>query len=440
MSSNAVSSPDVTLHLDLDGVIRQAVFADGVPPEAAETWVGRQWSETVSGAGRAAIASMLDDARRLGVGAYRLVSQVLPTGEEVPVEYSTVRLGDSSGLLAIGRNQQARERDYWKLREIETRYRLLFDTSHDAVLVLRCDGGQIVEANQAAVRALGLAAGQDFLPQLQPSEQELFRAMLTRVRQQGRAPGMMLHLGADRAAWTARAVPVGDDAQDVILLQLSPIFVQQPVLLDDIMQRLPDGFVVIDLDGTILRSNIAFLNLLQISGNASVVGKSIGQWMLQPGADMAAFLDTMRRLGHARRYSTTMVGDGGAEVAVEISAAYDTDKQPASLGLILRDVSRCVTLLTQPSKKMRKSVTKGNTLLEALAELTSDISQTTLPILARQAVGLVEKHFIEIALENADGNRTATAELLGLSRQSLYLKLSRYGLDGGTAAAMDDEP
>ena len=33
------------------------------------------------------------------------------------------------------------------------------------------------------------------------------------------------------------------------------------------------------------------------------------------------------------------------------------------------------------------------------------------------------------ALELAGGNRTATAELLGLSRQSLYAKLNRYGLE-----------
>ena len=33
------------------------------------------------------------------------------------------------------------------------------------------------------------------------------------------------------------------------------------------------------------------------------------------------------------------------------------------------------------------------------------------------------------ALELAGGNRTATAELLGLSRQSLYAKLNLYGLE-----------
>ncbi|TIH78720.1 transcriptional regulator PpsR, partial [Klebsiella pneumoniae] len=40
-----------------------------------------------------------------------------------------------------------------------------------------------------------------------------------------------------------------------------------------------------------------------------------------------------------------------------------------------------------------------------------------------------EQHYVKQALEIAGGNRTATAELLGLSRQSLYAKLNRYGLD-----------
>jgi len=36
---------------------------------------------------------------------------------------------------------------------------------------------------------------------------------------------------------------------------------------------------------------------------------------------------------------------------------------------------------------------------------------------------------VKQALELAGENRTATAELLGLSRQSLYAKLNRYGLE-----------
>ena len=45
---------------------------------------------------------------------------------------------------------------------------------------------------------------------------------------------------------------------------------------------------------------------------------------------------------------------------------------------------------------------------------------------------------IESALELTNGNRTAAAELLGLSRQSLYAKLNRYGLDGDSGLSPED--
>ena len=53
----------------------------------------------------------------------------------------------------------------------------------------------------------------------------------------------------------------------------------------------------------------------------------------------------------------------------------------------------------------------------------------------RDTVGVVERHCIETALELAEGNRTATAEILGVSRQSLYEKLNRYDMEGVTKAA-----
>ena len=41
---------------------------------------------------------------------------------------------------------------------------------------------------------------------------------------------------------------------------------------------------------------------------------------------------------------------------------------------------------------------------------------------------LVERHFIEAALELTSDNRTSAAEGLGVSRQSLYVKLRRHRL------------
>jgi len=56
------------------------------------------------------------------------------------------------------------------------------------------------------------------------------------------------------------------------------------------------------------------------------------------------------------------------------------------------------------------------------------------------AVGLVERYYITQALQLTAGNRTAAARLLGLSRQSLYVKLARYGIEGADGSEGLDAP
>jgi DNA-binding NtrC family response regulator len=64
-----------------------------------------------------------------------------------------------------------------------------------------------------------------------------------------------------------------------------------------------------------------------------------------------------------------------------------------------------------------------------LESLTKQIGKTTLRKLVDDTVAVVEQRYIEAALDLTGGNRTAAAELLGLSRQSLYVKLARYMLE-----------
>ena len=138
MPNVSFAQPDVTLLLDLEGVIRKATLSSTVCRRdrrgLARPALGARPSRM---AAAAACGSMVEDARRTGVSAFRQVAQRFPSGRELPMEYTTVRLGEQAGLLAIGKNlqavaelqsrliaaQQAMERDYWKLREVETRYR-----------------------------------------------------------------------------------------------------------------------------------------------------------------------------------------------------------------------------------------------------------------------------------------------------------------------------
>ena len=469
MSGVTTSQPDVTLLLDLDGVIRGATLADGLPADGLEDWVGRAWVDTVVDGGGDKIKRMLQDARNSGVSAYRMVTQRFPNGLELPVEYSTIRLGGKGVLIAIGKNQQtvaelqnrliaaqqAREQDYWKLREVETRYRLLFDTSNEAVLLVRADGLKVVEANLAALRTLSLTPGQDMLPALPSNEHDMFRTMLARVREQGRAPGIVVHLGDTREAWTMRASMLNSEPGHVFLLQLFPLLTPpladqsgnlaphsrgSMVPMDDLLERLPDAMVVIDREGTILRTNAAFLDLIQAGHEASVLGERLGRWMSRPGADLSVLLSTIQRHRFMRLFTTTLQAEHAGEVDVEISAAGNKDGAPDFVALLIRDVSRRMAspAALAPSPGTATSG-QGNTLLAALGAMADHLGRSSLPTLIRETVSVVEKYYIEAALDEAGGNRTATAELLGLSRQSLYMKLNRYGLDTESQAANKED-
>src|SRR5262249_59531765 len=161
-----MSQPAVTLLLDMDGVIRDANFSSSIPEEGASAWLGRPWVDTVVGGDKG--RRMIDDAVKSGVSAFRQITQRFPSGLELPMEYTTLLLGGRAGLMAIGKNlqavaelqsrlidaQQTMERDYWKLREVERRYRLLFETSNEAIFLVGETNLRIVKANPASAEAI----------------------------------------------------------------------------------------------------------------------------------------------------------------------------------------------------------------------------------------------------------------------------------------------
>jgi transcriptional regulator PpsR len=406
--------------------------------------------ETVGETAGDSVRRMVEAARTLGVSAFSQVTQRFPSGLELPIEYTTIRLGNKAGLIAVGKNlqavaelqsrllatQHAREQDYWKLRDIETRSRLLFDATNEAVLLLRADTLRVAEANPAAIRALGVAPGWEFLREVAPADHDSFKAMLVRVRQQGRAPGILIRLGALDEPWIVRASMMSADPGPMLLLQLAhagtePAARRQDGLpLDDLIERLPDGFVTLDRRGVIRRSNRAFLDMAEVGGEGAVLGKPLDRWLSRPGATLAVLLANLHRHGAVRRFATAIHGELGTELEVEVSAAGNSDSEPKHFGVLLRDVTR---------RAAAPDAIDPDRLSAALKSLASQIGRTPLLDLVRATAATVERHCILAALELSDGNRTAAAETLGLSRQSLYAKLNRYGFDMAGTPSVEAE-
>jgi transcriptional regulator PpsR len=440
--------PDITLLLDMEGVIREATLSTAMAGETVDAWLGRPWVEIAGEAGGDKIRRMVDDARLSGISAFRQINQRFPSGAEIPMEFTTVLLGGRAGMLAVGKNlkavaelqtrliaaQQTMERDYWKLREIETRYRLVFDASDEAVVIVSAANLRIVEANRAAIEALNSSrrrnedlAGRELLHEVAASDREAVRDMLNRVRERGKALSILVHLGADAKPWMLRGSLITAEAGQVFLLQFAaanmPVEIRHGAVsnVEGLVDSLPDGFVALDATGVITHANQSFLDLVQVGAKGSVVGESLGRWLWQPGADLNALLSNLEMHGTVRMLTTSIHGELGTDTEVEISAAaVDQDEGPDNrqIGVLLRNVSRRLV-----------ATGESDTLQTALGSLSEQIGKSSLRKLVKNTVSIVEQHYVKQALHLAKGNRTATAELLGLSRQSLYAKLNRYGLE-----------
>jgi transcriptional regulator PpsR len=164
---------DVALVLDLDGVIRDvSVGSDELDAEGYGRWVGQPWIDTVTVESRPKVEALLSEAATDSTPPWRHINHPSPVGGDVPVLYSAVKVGKSGPVVAVGRSlraasilqqrlveaQQSLERDYARMRQAETRYRLLFQTSNEAVLVLDAASTIVLEANPAALRMLGNGA------------------------------------------------------------------------------------------------------------------------------------------------------------------------------------------------------------------------------------------------------------------------------------------
>jgi transcriptional regulator PpsR len=289
-SSVNFAQPDITLRLDPSGVIRRAVLANAIANEGVSEWLGRRWSETVA-TDEAPLQEMLDTAWAKGVSPAHQVRQRFPSGRELAVEYTTVRLGADSGLIAIGRSLEAvaelrsrltaaktsMERSAWKLRDFETRTQLLFDSSTQPVLLISSGDLRIIEANPAATGALGLARDGDLLPEIVATERDTFRAMLASLREQGTVPGIVVHLGAERRPWLVRASLVSAAPTAVVLLQLAPagISPSSPVEESGKLGKPAMREMVGDAVASVER-NCILAALRLANGNRAVVAQMLG--------------------------------------------------------------------------------------------------------------------------------------------------------------------
>lgn len=363
---------------------------------------------------------------------------------EFPVRYALHRVGEDGTILMLGRDlrpiaemqqqlvkaQLALERDYEAQREIDTRYRVLMEITRDAVLVVSMSTGRIIDLNiQAGVllggsrqELIGAAIAQEFEGRRRG---EFLESLANLAVVDASAP---LELQARRSHKRVLVVPTVFRAagERLVMCRLEPSDAGDPQR-DELTESLfglyhegADGVVFASADGVIRNANEAFLNLSDAASLAVVKGRPFADFLVRGAVDLRVLTDNAKRVGQMRMYATKINTAYEGQVSVEISAAYLNDRPQPLFVFVIRDTSRAEAL-----RRPGLNVTEdgGRSIMEL-------VGSSTLKDIVAETTDVVEKMCIETAVELTRNNRVAAAEMLGLSRQSLYVKLRKYGIVG----------
>ena len=438
-----VASADIALVLDRRGIIRDlAIPNPDLQSELAADWLGKPLAEVVTEDSRPKIQMLVADVAAGQVRA-RQVNHPLPDGRTVPIVYTLSPLNDEGRCIAQGRDlravaalqqrlietEQSLERDYMKLRLAETRYRLLLQSIGDAVVTIDAGTLKVIELNPAAARLFGGDAkrlvGKSFVDGFGASSARAVSEWLAGLRTAGRAEPLRVRPLETPRDYRLNGTLFRHENASHVLLRLEPLgeasvrgALGAPVSLADVAQQLPDAIVVTGTDGRITTTNRAFLDLVQLATDEQVRNESLERWLGRPGVDLGVLVANLKQHGSVRLFATTIRGEYGAVTDVEISAVAINEGASACLGFSIRNVDRRRPSESRPGRELPRSV-------EQLTELVGRVS---LKELVRETTDVIERLCIEAALELTRDNRASAAEMLGLSRQSLYVKLRRYGL------------
>lgn len=447
------ASADVALVVDEAGKILEAVHCDAsVIPLSISGWVGRAWSETVTSESKPKLTQLLEDAQSKSQQRWRQVNHPMPEGPDLPVRYVGVPMEFGGLTLVIGREmqsvshlqqdlvktQQAMKREYTRLRHAETKYRALFQVTTEPVLVLDAGTYRVVDANPAAIKTLDLTAGQLVGRYLRDwvmtEDQGPLTDLFSSVRRTGNPMSEVVRfkpIEDYECRIDASLFRQGSNAHLLVRIDTNADEVDGESVsatgsLPEIVSRLPDGFVMTDLDGRIRHANSSFLELAQVPTPGAAEGESLGRWVGRSEYEITSLISTLMENGTASRFSTIIRGELGTVEEIEVSAVAIPDNRQPCLGFSIRSIesrlSPAPDVATLPSG-------------QSAEELSNLIGRVSLKEIVRESTDVIERLAIEAALQHTGNNRALASEMLGLSRQSLYVKLHRYGINKSTKKA-----
>ncbi len=453
LAALVATSADVALVVDSRGVVRDVAFsAPDLEKDAYRDWIGRRWIDTVTIESRPKIEDLIRDAQAGAASRWRQINYPSHSGPDVPIRFSAVRFGADRRLAVVGRDlrtmaalqqrlaeaQQAIEREYVRIRGAEKRYRLLFQMSVEAVLIVDAANLRLLEANPTASALIGKdpkkIAGQSFIELFELDSKLAAQSFVAALRVAPRVDNVHLKLaGAKDALLVSGSLFRQENASHFLVLlsrlsRAAETGSDENASLMRLIETMPDAFVVADVERRIVTCNVAFLDLVQVATRERARGESVERWIGRPGVDIDVLFGNLRSHGVVRNFSTIIRNELGTSEDIEIAAVGLDDGERPRFGFAIRHAA----------PRAGREKLGGRKLPSTVEQFSDLVGRVPLKNLVRETTDLIERLCIEAALELTNDNRASAADMLGLSRQGLYAKLRRYGL--GDLDSASDAP
>lgn len=439
------AASDITLVLDGSAVIKSLMVNEASADFGnLDHWIGRSMREFLTTESLPKFDAAFD---RFARGEYPSRAVELNHRDnavwEFPILYTLHPIGAENRVLLMGKDlrpisetqrqlvqaQIALERGYEAQREFEARYRLLLASVTDAIVLVTLGDGRIADVNDRAALVLGGARKELVGSVLASHFSDIRRGeMETRLLASSAAEASeTVDLTTARSGQKVRLVPrvfrVGGDRVAICRVEETvPVPASDGqgfgATLEAFFAAAMEPILFTDAFGMILSANDRFLALVDAPRLTDVKGRHLNEFLARGQVDLGVLMDNVRRSGHVRLFATEVVSDYGTRTPVELSAVLVRDRKEPMTAFVFRDAARAEAVRL-PSADGDGTAQQNIMALVGSAPLKEIVAETN---------DMIEKICIETALRLTSNNRVAAAEMLGLSRQSLYVKLRKFKL------------
>lgn len=442
MSATALLASVADMQITLNDSFRVAEVASGsgslrqLPRDAI---IGRPWLELVRECDAATAEAALTAAVSEPGTAHRVdlalvlgpESEALPTscwlcanGTDQTIQLACIDLrGETNLRQQLVNAQRTLEQDYWSNRRLEARYRRMLEMVAEGFLVVDDLSGRVLEANTVAGSLLELEAGalvgRIFPVGLDTSGNRALTELQREARSTtGVAAGEVTTADGVTLAAGVTCLRQGNETRLLIRLAAPSESTSDLALGGDSFEHAPDGILITDQNGIVIAANSAYLEMAGIQDEQQATGRRADRWLGRSIVDLDILLSNIQSDRPLQLFSSLLRTELGAQLDIELSAAQtDYIGKPVIL-MFIRDVSR----------RINGEQTAEVHLPRSIEQITGRVGRVPLKQLVRESTDVIEALCIESALKLTQDNRAAAAELLGLSRQSLYTKLRRFDI------------